>query len=434
MKKRQYHLLRPENLAGFCRSIQFIASQEKDCVILNNHSGESYQYPTPTAFDITIAWGSLETIRPDRNKFDELYQAWQQNPDWLFGGLSYDLKNELEALVSENSDSLGAPELYFFVPKFVAVVDTPHVRIYYREEHKSELLELLEKVDEQATTKRHERTPVKIQARMTKDEYLDAITQVKRHISLGDIYEANYCQEFYAENVDIDPYSLWEELTKLSPMPFSAYARFESHHVMCASPERYMRKRGSELLTQPIKGTTRRSTNPQEDQNLARSLYTSEKERSENIMIVDLVRNDLSHVAERGSVQVKELCGVYAFPYVFQMISSVTARIDNSKTWVDALKTSFPMGSMTGAPKIMAMQLMEKYEQSKRGLYSGSLGYISPEGDFDFNVVIRSMQYNTDKRYLNFMVGGAITDKSDPEAEYQETLLKAKAIFELLEA
>ena len=186
-------------------------------------------------------------------------------------------------------------------------------------------------------------------------------------------------------------------------------------------------------MSQPIKGTSPRSENPFQDKANIEYLKHSLKERSENIMITDLVRNDLSKVATRGSVKVDELCGVYSFRQVHQMISTISAEMRPDKNWIDTVKATFPMGSMTGAPKVRAMQLIEKYEATKRGLYSGSVGYVSPDGDFDFNVVIRSILFNRKKGHLSYMVGSAITALANPEQEYEECLVKAAAIREVLQ-
>ncbi|MBT8294969.1 MAG: aminodeoxychorismate synthase component I, partial [Gramella sp.] len=277
-----------------------------------------------------------------------------------------------------------------------------------------------------------EHTPVTVNSRISKKEYILKIGQMLDHIHRGDIYEANFCQEFYAEEVDLDPFSIFRSLNEISTPPFAAYLKLENFNLISASPERYLRKRGSELLSQPIKGTARRAEDPEEDKEIAETLASDPKEQSENVMIVDLVRNDLSRIAKKGSVQVEELCKVYTFKQVHQLVSSVTAEIAKEIPPVEALRTSFPMGSMTGAPKISAMKIIENLEESKRGIYSGAVGYFTPDGDFDFNVVIRSILYNSENKYLSFSVGGAITAKSDPEKEYEECLLKAKAMREVL--
>ena len=224
------------------------------------------------------------------------------------------------------------------------------------------------------------------------------------------------------------------QLSQHSPAPFSSFFRLNEHFILCASPERFLQKKGNKILSQPIKGTIKRGETIEEDQLLKQTLRNNLKEQSENVMIVDLVRNDLSHIAKDGSVKVDELFGIYTFPQVHQMISSISCEIKESIDAIDVIKACFPMGSMTGAPKVKAMELIDLYESSKRGVYSGSIGYFSPNGDFDFNVVIRSILYNDNKQKLSFSVGSAITHHSVPEEEYQETLIKAKAIFEVLGA
>jgi para-aminobenzoate synthetase component 1 len=242
----------------------------------------------------------------------------------------------------------------------------------------------------------------------------------------------NFCQEFYAEDAELDPYSYYIHLNKLSPAPFSVFYRTDGNYLISSSPERYLRKTGNRIISQPIKGTAPRHPDPAKDKASKQKLESDPKERAENVMIVDLVRNDLSRTAAKGSVKVEELCGIYSFSQVHQMISTVTSTLDSRFDFVDLLSTTFPMGSMTGAPKIRAMELIEDYEETKRGLYSGAVGYITPDGDFDFNVVIRSVLYNSKTKYLSFITGGAITSGSTAEREYNECLLKAKAITESL--
>jgi para-aminobenzoate synthetase component 1 len=255
---------------------------------------------------------------------------------------------------------------------------------------------------------------------------------VQEHLRLGDIYEMNLCMEFFAERVFVDPFSLFLNLTEVSPMPFSCFLKMGSRYLICASPERYLAKRGNTLISQPIKGTAPRGLTPVDDERLKNELLSSEKERSENVMIVDLVRNDLSRVAAPGSVSVDELCGLYSFPKVHQLISTVSCQVKEDSQPEDYLRASFPPGSMTGAPKISAMQLIEKYEKTNRGLFSGSVGYMLPDGDFDLNVVIRSIFYNAETGYLSFQVGGAVTLLSDPASEYEECMVKASAIARVL--
>jgi para-aminobenzoate synthetase component 1 len=226
---------------------------------------------------------------------------------------------------------------------------------------------------------------------------------------------------------------LYESLTTISPNPFAAYYKLGDKHLLCASPERYLKKKGNKLFSQPIKGTSiRHPHNVQKDENSRLNLFHSEKDRSENVMVVDLVRNDLAKICQEGTVQVEELFGIYSFPQVHQMISTVSGLMRENMTIIEALKATFPMGSMTGAPKRKVMELIEKYEQSRRGLFSGAVGYISPDSDFDFNVVIRSILYNSTNKYLSFQTGSGITFYSNPEHEYEECLLKALAIQKVL--
>jgi para-aminobenzoate synthetase component 1 len=274
---------------------------------------------------------------------------------------------------------------------------------------------------------------VKIESRITKQEYIAAVKELQKHIRRGDIYEVNFCQEFYSENAVINTAEVYQNFNSISSAPFSAFCKFDNHYVLSSSPERFLQKRGNTLISQPIKGTRKRSGNSIEDNQLKYDLLNDTKERSENVMIVDIVRNDLSRIAKKGTVKVDELFGIYSFKQVHQMISTISCEVKESVSFSDIIRATFPMGSMTGAPKISAMKLIEQYESSKRGLYSGALGYISPDGDFDFSVVIRTILYNEEKKYLSFMVGSAITDKANAEQEYEECMLKAKAMFEVLQ-
>src|SRR5690606_31045772 len=243
----------------------------------------------------------------------------------------------------------------------------------------------------------------------------------------------NLCQEFYAEDSSIDPLRTFLNLNAISKPPFACYFKYDEYHLLCASPERFMQRKENTLISQPIKGTSKRSQDPVEDARLLEHLKNDPKELSENVMIVDLVRNDLSKIAVKGSVKVEELCKVYSFLQVHQMISTIVAQVPDQTNSIDLIKGTFPMGSMTGAPKYTAMKIIEEQETFKRGLYSGAVGYFDPKGDFDFNVIIRSILYNSKKRYVSFSVGSAITAKSIPENEYEECLVKAKAMRDVLE-
>ncbi len=401
----------------------------------NNHV---QQY---SSYEAILAVDAFTTIKTDcDNGFGKLQEYQEQAKDWIFGYLSYDLKNDVEDLVSENFDELGFPDLYFFQPKKLFFLKENILEMHYLrmiddeiEEDFKEINSLLIDGSEFKEKKESPCGKIKISLRITKDVYKDKVNAMLAHIHRGDIYEANFCQEFFAQNSCIDPLQTYVHLNDISKPPFAVFLRMNHQYLLSASPERYLRKEGQKVVSQPIKGTAKRSKDLVEDAKLIETLKNDPKERSENIMIVDLVRNDLSRTAVKGSVKVEELCKVYTFDQVHQMISTVVSNIDHNMSPVEVIKTTFPMGSMTGAPKVSAMQIIENLEKSKRGLYSGAVGYFSPKGDFDFNVVIRSILYNEEEQYISYTVGGAITAKSDPDKEYEECLLKAKAMREVLE-
>lgn len=411
---------------------------ERVC-ILNSNSQTNKNNLLQTTQIIALGATHELIINKSTNALSQLQEFYDQRKGWLFGYLTYDLKNEIEQLHSENADALAFPILHFFVPEVVIQFDTTSVFVTYDDDLMSEE-EVVEIYNfSVAPAPPHlkgefKKAPnaVHIQSKITKQEYLDSVTQLKQHIRKGDIYEINFCQEFFAENSSINTVDIYEKLNAISQAPFTAYCKFGKHYLICASPERFLQKRSNTLIAQPIKGTIKRALIKADDEKLKLELQNSEKERSENVMIVDLVRNDLSRIAKPGTVNVKELFGLYSFKQVHHMISTITCVIKKDISFTDIIKNTFPMGSMTGAPKVNAIKLIEQYESSKRGLYSGALGYIDPEGDFDFNVVIRSILYNEENKYLSFMVGSAITDKSDADKEYEECLLKAKAMFEVL--
>ena len=393
----------------------------------NNHTDNRYH-----RYEALLAVGSEDYIlhtRP-RGAFRDLKTFYELKKDWLFGFLSYDLKNDTEVLRSENKDAAEFPDMHFFQPEAVLEIQRDSVRIScLRGNPQTVFAEMEATSDVPDFTARR---PIKMQPRISKAEYLESIQKVKNHIQLGNIYEMNFCQEFYAENTEINPLFLFEELNKQAKAPFAAFYKLKNRYLLCASPERFLQKKGDKLITQPIKGTAPRDPHPQRDAELKNELLHSQKNRSENVMIVDLVRNDLARSCRAGTVKVEELYGIYGFEKVWQMISTVVGELRPDTHFIDALKSAFAMGSMTGAPKIRAMELIEKYEKSKRGLYSGATGYIRPDGDFDFNVVIRSLIYNELTAYLSFQVGGAITAASDAEEEYAECLLKGQNIAAVL--
>lgn len=411
-------------------------AQQFDEIMWLDSNRYSQQY---SSYDAVLAIDAFTGIKTDsHNGFDKLKEYQEQTADWIFGYLSYDLKNDTERLVSKNRDYLDFPDLYFFQPKKIFLLKDNILEVQYLRMVDDEMDEDYRLINTfpSSIEVSNEDSPcgkVKISLRITKDVYKEKIQEMLAHIHRGDIYEANFCQEFFAENSCIAPLETYYHLNQISTPPFATFFRMDHQYLLSASPERYLRKEGNRIITQPIKGTAKRSQVDKDDKGLIEALEKDPKERSENVMIVDLVRNDLSRTAIKGSVTVEELCKVYTFKQVHQMISTVTSTIDTGTSPVDVIKTTFPMGSMTGAPKISAMQIIEDLEESKRGLYSGAVGYFTPEGDFDFNVVIRSILYNKNKKYISYTVGGAITAKSDPDKEYEECLIKAKAMREVLE-
>jgi para-aminobenzoate synthetase component 1 len=387
-----------------------------------------------SSYDCVLAIDAFTSLKTDfYNAFDDLAQYQQTTKDWLFGYLSYDLKNDLEPLQSANFDDLHFPDLFFFQPKKLFLINGDALEIQYLGMCDDELEADFEEIVSQILHEDIQEKTFEIKQRITPNKYIEKVGNLLERIQRGDIYEANFCMEFYAQNAVLNPLDKFFKLNEISQPPFAVFFKNNKQFLLSASPERYLKKQGQDLISQPIKGTAKRSLVTEEDESIKKSLAQDPKERSENIMITDLVRNDLSHTAQRGSVQVPELCKVYSFLQVHQMISTVTSKLDPQYSAIEAIKKSFPMGSMTGAPKISAMKIIEELEETKRGLYSGSVGYFTPDGDFDFNVVIRSILYNQENQYVSFSVGSAITSLSVPESEYEECLLKAKAMREVLE-
>ncbi len=365
------------------------------------------------------------------NSIEKLQSFLNENKDsYIFGCLSYDLKNDIENLNSTNFDGLEFPDLHFWKPKYVVRLQKENY-IFLQGEKKAEILDFLNYFLEEETDANYHKFNIEFKSRTTKKNYIENVKKIKASIQRGDVYEVNYCQEFYAENVEIKyPLDTYFKLNNISKAPFSGFLQLDDYLVFCGSPERYIQKKENKLISQPIKGTAARNENEIIDNLNKETLEISQKERSENVMIVDLVRNDFSKIATKGSVNVEELCKVYSFATVHQMISTIACEPRATTSFTDIIRATFPMGSMTGAPKVSAMELIEKHEDFKRGLYSGSIGYISPNGDFDFNVVIRSLIYNRKTNYLSCAVGGAITIQSDPESEFEECQIKVKKIMD----
>lgn len=414
----------------FKQQLLFWAQQFREVIFM-----DSNDYPQAySSYDCMLAVDAFTSLKTDYyNAFEDLKQYQQTTKDWLFGYLAYDLKNDVEDVQSNNFDELGFPDLFFFQPKKIFLLKGNQLEISYLSMCDDELEQDFEEI--RSSQKQQEETAesLLIQQRISKESYLQKVSKMLAHIHQGDIYEANFCMEFYAENALINPLDKFQKLNEISRAPFAVFFKNNKHFLLSATPERYLKKEGQKLISQPIKGTSKRFSDPIKDEDAKNQLALDPKERAENIMITDLVRNDLSRIAQKGSVAVDELCGIYSFIQVHQMISTITAKLDPQYNVIDAIKATFPMGSMTGAPKISAMKIIEELEETKRGLYSGTVGYFAPNGDFDFNVVIRSILYNQEKQYVSFSVGSAITSQSIAEKEYEECLLKAKAMREVLQ-
>ncbi|MBJ6367228.1 anthranilate synthase component I family protein [Snuella sedimenti] len=428
---RTQHFYKIQDVTRFKQQLLIWSQQFEDIVWLDSNNYKQ----TYSNYDAVLAVDALTSVQTNyKGAFDALKEYQSNVNDWIFGYLTYDLKNDIENLESSNYDGLAFPDLYFFQPKKMFFIKDDTLELRYLnsvdKEWKDDLVQIgqMEEIVTQPV-----KDAIKIKLRIHKDAYFEKIKAMLEHIHRGDIYEANFCQEFYAEDTLINPLETYNKLNAISNPPFATFFKTFDKYLISASPERYLKKMGNVVISQPIKGTAKRSSDPDKDTLSKLNLSQDTKERSENIMIVDLVRNDLSKTAVKGSVTVEELCKVYTFDQVHQMISTVKSELVPSVHPVEVIKSTFPMGSMTGAPKISAMKIIETLEETKRGLYSGTVGYFAPDGDFDFNVVIRSILYNETQRYVSYSVGSAITAKSDPLKEYEECLVKAKAMREVLE-
>jgi para-aminobenzoate synthetase component 1 len=352
--------------------------------------------------------------------------------NYIFGTLNYNLKNEIFDLNSEKEDKLDFPSVLFWIPKYVVKIQNEHFEFVQGEKNEESFTFLNEFLEEETDLNFHHYNK-NLEPRTSKQDYITKLQKIKSYLQRGDIYELNFCQEFFAENIEI-PFKLdlYFKLNQIAKAPFSSFLKFDEFTVFCNSPERFIQLKEGKLITQPIKGTAARNIDKSIDESNKLNLKNNQKERSENIMIVDLVRNDLSKIAIKNSVKVDELCEIYSFPMVHQMISTISCTPKNETSFTDIIGATFPMGSMTGAPKFSAMKIIDELEDFNRGLYSGSIGYIDPNGDFDFNVVIRSLIYNSHKKYLSCSVGSAITILSDEEKEFEECQIKVDKLLSVL--
>jgi para-aminobenzoate synthetase component 1 len=380
------------------KALQWAERHFDHCCLLDHNDYERYPYHSVQAL---LAAGNRRQLQCSaREDPFARWKAWQNDAWWSFGFLAYDLKNALEDLQSRHPDGIGMPDLFFFEPELVLEVLDDDLLIHSAEKDPAAIWRAIRR-EEISGAPRPRAKPLYFRPRMSKPVYVQRLEAILGHIQAGDVYEMNFCQEFFAEAASLRPVPLFRRLNASARAPFSAFLKLEDRYLFSTSPERFLKRSGSLLLSQPIKGTARRSPNAERDARLRRSLQESLKDRTENVMIVDLVRNDLGRCCRPGSVRVEELFGLYTFEHVHQLISTVSGQLRTDLHPVDAIRALFPMGSMTGAPKVRSMQLIERYELSRRGLYSGALGYFRPGGDFDFNVIIRSLLYHASRRYAS---------------------------------
>jgi para-aminobenzoate synthetase component 1 len=376
-----------------------------------------------------------------RDGWDALERFRASCGDWIMGHLSFEMKESQYGKGTVLPGEIGFPALHFFRPETVVLLRNGVLEIGVVHRGSSDggrpLAEAVYReilaVPVPDTAARPAPPGLCWEAGPEKEDYLGAVTAIQQHLARGDAYEVNFCMRQILTGRSVDPMKLFKRLGELSPAPFSALYRLGDRFLVSASPERFLLKEGQRLLSQPMKGTIRRGSTPDQDAELRHRLETSPKERSENVMAVDLVRNDLARTAQPGTVQVTELCGVYTFPQVHQLVSTVRALARTGVTAEKVLEAAFPMASMTGAPKHRVLELIDRYEGAARGIYSGALGYFTPEGDFDFNVVIRSVSCDRQGKKISVQTGSGITVYSDPESEWEECLLKGRALKQAVE-
>jgi len=425
-KNKQVFLI--DNPSSFKVQLLHWSNQFEVCTFLDNHAYNS----SYGALDCIAAAGPLAFISLDQvnaiavNEFIQTHSG-----EWIFAHFNY----EYHRITKPNTkvNLTGFPLAYLYTPAVVIELTENKVTIQTDSDHPQQVFDQVSSFKLPVTDANNEALTTSITPFISKASYLENIHKILALIRRGDFYEINYCQAFEVEHLSAHPVNVYANLTDISPTPFACFYKNSSDYLLCASPERYLQKKGNQLISQPIKGTIKRNVeNDADDKLQVEALKNSSKDKSENVMVVDLVRNDLSRICEQGSVEVEELFGIYSFPQVHQMISTITGKLASNTLFSEILEATFPMGSMTGAPKKSVMETIDALEPAKRGLYSGTVGYLNPAGDFDFNVVIRSIFYNSDTKKASYGVGGGITIYSDPEKEYEECLLKAAAIKKVL--
>jgi para-aminobenzoate synthetase component 1 len=411
--------------------VDFLRDQLKseELIILESqfadHASSELSYIASKPVSSISAFGNKITIREDGDTrifemapWDALKEYQAQKKNWLFGYLGYDLKDYIEKLRSTHPSSDQIPDYYFMEPSLLLKVEKGGIKT------------ILGRIPEGNTEEEILSTGLieSMNSEMEEEEYVKKVLMIKEMIREGDFYELNFSYPITG-NYKGDPYWLYQKMRDINPVPFGSFIQIPGLSICCASPERFLKKKGNRILSEPIKGTSARSLEPLADE-IQKELLMNEKNRAENLMIVDLVRHDLSAVAKTGSVRVSKLYDIQTFGTVHQLISAVEAEVEDHVNPVEIVKACFPMGSMTGAPKIKVMNTIDELETYRRGIYSGAIGYFNPDGDFDFNVVIRTaiVQNNS---YI-YPVGGAITSDSDPVNEWEETKIKSVMIRNVL--
>ncbi len=406
------------------RAVILLESQDQ-----NHPSGQVSFLAARPAVEITCKGTHCQIRRMGREPETRTGNPWElfgelRNSEggWWFGYLAYDLKNHVENLQSENPDPVNAPDLYMMKPETVIRCDHQSGEISVLEGH-------FDLSANDIVVNDDEWSVYDLKMPVDRQEYVRMIRKSQDYIYEGDFYEINLSHQLEGSFTG-NPLGLYKRMRLHGPVPFGAFLNVDDMVLCSASPERFLQKKGSTLISQPIKGTAPRHDDPALDARNSNELL-NEKNLAENLMIVDLVRHDLSKISVEGSVNVKSLFEIQSFKTVHQLLSTVEAEVKRDSDPVKIIKACFPMGSMTGAPKVSVMKAIDRLEKTSRGIYSGCIGYISPENDFDFNVVIRTAIIKNGKIY--YQVGGAITSDSDPGQEWDETLLKAKALTDILD-
>ena len=418
---RKEKVFKVENINDFKDKLLFFSKSKENVILLDSNSKKN-------DYEFIFSYGKISELKSFDNSLDKLDNYIKQVDDWIFGFISYDLKGEIEGFKSKNLKYFDVPNLSFFQPSTIWVFDGVELKALYFDE--KELFDVWNEIN-----KIHigydsikSNPNVELKGRLSREEYIKKIKNIKKRIKMGDTYELNFCFDFFNDNTKINPENTFKKLNKLTESPMSVYYKDHHLHVLSSSPERFIKRNKKTIISQPIKGTKKRGKNIDEDVFLINSLKNSIKEKSENHMIVDLVRNDFSRIAKKGSVKVTELSKINTYKNIHQMVSTIEAQIENDMFFSTILKSTFPMGSMTGAPKIKTMKIIDELEETSRGIYSGAIGYIDPNKNFDFNVVIRTIIYDDKLSKISVNVGSGITFKSDPKDEYEECLTKIDAL------